>query len=224
MCGRFSLAEDIHILQEQFQFEISEEIRPRYNVAPSQKILTVVSDEGHRTGKTMRWGLVPYWADDIKIGYKMINARGESVDEKASFKHAFKKRRCLILADGFYEWEKKSDGTKQPFRFIMKNKQPFAMAGLFEMNSKVAEEPVVSCTIITTTPNKVTEKVHDRMPVILKEEDYDMWLNPSMNDTEFLKTLIKPYEAEQMDAYLVSTLVNSPKNDLADILSPLNSI
>ncbi|KON83523.1 hypothetical protein AF332_27635 [Sporosarcina globispora] len=222
MCGRFSLTEDISILQQYFNFKIAEDIFPRYNIAPSQKILTIISDGQNRRAGTMKWGLVPFWGKDEKIGYKMINARAEGIDEKPSFKHAFKRRRCLIVSDGFYEWKKDEKG-KQPYRFIMKDNRPFAFAGLWETWKK-GEQPLHSCTIITTTPNEVTEKVHDRMPVILHRDSYDLWLNPKNDCTEHLKSLLVPYPAEAMDLYPVSTLVNSPKNDLAEVISPLNSL
>lgn len=135
----------------------------------------------------MKWGLVPFWAKDDKIGYKMINARAEGIDEKPSFKYAFKRRRCLILTNGFYEWKKQEDGNKQPYRFVIKDNKPFAFAGLWETWKK-GEQPLHSCTIITTTPNEITEDVHDRMPVILHQDSYDLWLNPKNNDTEHLKS------------------------------------
>lgn len=160
MCGRFSLAEDISALQQYFDFEISEEISPRFNIAPSQRILTVISNGQNRRGGTMKWGLVPFWAKDERIGYKMINARAEGIDEKPSFKHAFKRRRCLVMADGFYDWKRQDDGNKQPYRFITKEKKPLAFAGLWETWKK-GEQPLHSCTIITTTPNEVTKDVHD---------------------------------------------------------------
>ncbi|NGY88220.1 SOS response-associated peptidase [Bacillus megaterium] len=224
MCGRFSLTTDIAELQEQFNFDFNGEFTfgSRFNIAPSQQVLTLGSSKGKRVGTTMKWGLVPYWADDIKIGYKMINARGESVNEKASFKRSFKSKRCLILADGFYEW-KKEGKNKQPFRFVMKDERPFAFAGLWEQWNR-GEEPLYTCTIITTKPNEVTEKVHDRMPVILEEDAYDLWLDPQMEDLEYLKSLLVPYPAEQMKMYPVSTIVNSPKNDVKECLAPLNSI
>jgi putative SOS response-associated peptidase YedK len=222
MCGRFSLAEDILQLQQYFEFELTEEISPRFNIAPSQQILSVISDGQKRRAGTLKWGLVPSWAKDEKIGYKMINARSEGIDEKPSFKHAFKRRRCLILADGFYEW-KKNEGSKQPYRFIMKSKEPFAFAGLWETWKK-GNQPLHSCTIITTTPNGVTKDVHDRMPVILPRDTYDLWLNPKYDETEHLKSLLVPYPAEEMEKYPVSTLVNSPKNEMEELLSPLNSL
>lgn len=224
MCGRFSLTTDILKLQQQFNFEFNDEItiNPRFNIAPSQQVLTIGSDGGKRIGTTMKWGLLPFWSKDVKIGYKMINARAESIDEKPSFRTPFKSKRCLVLADGFYEW-KKEGKEKQPFRFVMKEEKPFAFAGLWDQWNK-AGESLYTCTIITTRPNKVTEEVHDRMPVILDEDVYDIWLNPKTDDTDYLKSLLIPYPAEKMKAYPVSQIVNSPKNDIVDCLSPLNSI
>ncbi|UII57563.1 SOS response-associated peptidase [Cytobacillus spongiae] len=222
MCGRYSLSENKAELQAQFQFEMLEELNPRYNIAPSQNILAVGSNGQRRKGSFLQWGLVPFWADNPKIGYKMINARSESIDEKPSFKHAFKKRRCLILADGFYEW-KKENGHKQPYRFVMKDQKPFAFAGLYEVWKK-SDHPLVTCTIITTTPNEVTEEIHDRMPVILPADTYDLWLDPKNEDVTMLKSLLTPYPAEQMIKYPVSTLINSPKNDQIDCLDEKNSL
>lgn len=219
MCGRFSLSTDLSTLQEKFQFIFHDEIRPRYNIAPSQSILTVVDHEQKRVGKRMRWGLIPFWAKDMKIGYKMINARAETVAEKTAYRQAFRKQRCLILADGFYEW-KKNDGQKQPYRFQLKNREPFAFAGLWDRWDK-EDEPIISCTLITTRPNKLIQTVHDRMPVILPPDAYDHWLNPQMNDQDYLLSLLQPYPEDQMEAYPVSNLVNSPKNDHPSILEPL---
>ncbi|WP_394140384.1 SOS response-associated peptidase [Cytobacillus oceanisediminis] len=223
MCGRFTLTETIQKLQMAFEFEYSGgEIVPRYNIAPSQNILTVIGNGEQRIGKQMKWGLVPFWAKDEKIGFKMINARAEGIDSKPSFKTPFKRKRCLILADGFYEWRKTEEG-KQPYRFIMKDEEPFALAGVWDTWNK-GENPLMSCTIITTDPNEVTEEVHDRMPVILKKSDFEDWLNPNFNDTDYLKSLLVPYPAEKMDKYPVSSKVNSPKNERAELISPLNSL
>lgn len=221
LCGRFTLTEGIHELQSQLNFSFEGEISPRYNIAPSQNILAVAAGKGGRQAAELRWGLIPFWAKDPKIGYKMINARSEGIESKPSFRDAFKQRRCLILADGFYEWKKTADG-KQPYRFILKEGRPFAFAGLWE-RWEGPDAPVFSCTIITTEPNSVTEEVHDRMPVILKSSDYDTWLNPREKDLGKLKELLVPYPAEEMESYPVSTLVNSPKNELAELISPLNS-
>jgi putative SOS response-associated peptidase YedK len=175
----------------------------------------VVQNDNDRVGKQMRWGLIPFWAKDIKIGYKMINARAETIDEKPAYKHPFQKQRCLILADGFYEW-KKQGKEKQPYRFKLKNGEPFAFAGLWDR-----WETLYSCTIITTKPNNLTKEVHDRMPVILPKDTYDLWLNPNMTETDYLKSLLVPYPEEEMVAYPVSTLVNSPKNDIPSVMEPI---
>lgn len=222
MCGRFSLIESVHELQQQFEFDLSADLQPRFNIAPSQEVFSIISDGKKRRGGTLRWGLVPHWAKEAKIGYKMINARAEGINEKPSFREPFRKKRCLIIADGFYEW-KKVDDRKQPYRFIMKDRKPFAFAGLWE-TWKNGDTPLHTCTIITTRPNAVTEDVHDRMPVILKRADYDRWLDPSNQAVDKLKSLLVPYPAEEMELYPVSELVNSPKNDVAAVLSPLNSL
>lgn len=223
MCGRFSLTEEIYNLKRQFEFEFFEEIGPRYNIAPSQMVLAIGQNKGTRKGAYLKWGMVPYWASDPKIGYKMINARSEGIEEKPSFKQPFKQRRCLILSDGFYEW-KKNGKVKHPYRFVMKDHKPFALAGLYDVWKKEGEHALVTCTIITTTPNEVTKDVHDRMPVILKKEDYDTWLDPNNHDTSLLKSLLTPYPAEEMMKYEISSLVNSPKNEDPTILQPLNSL
>jgi putative SOS response-associated peptidase YedK len=222
MCGRFSLATEQPILQDQFDFIINEELDYRYNIAPTQNILVIGSNGQERVGKKMRWGLVPPWSKDTKIGYKMINARAETLDEKVSFKQPFKKKRCLILSDGFYEW-KKQDKEKRPYRFIMKDRRPFAFAGLWECWDK-ADKPLYTCTIITTTPNELTKDVHDRMPVILPPSKYDLWLNRDVQDTEKLKTLLVPFNDQLMDVYPVSSIVNSPKNESAKCLEATNSL
>jgi putative SOS response-associated peptidase YedK len=222
MCGRFSLSTGLTTLKEKFQFIFTDETKPRYNIAPSQSILTVVQNNNDRVGKQMRWGLVPFWAKDIKIGYKMINARAETINEKPAYKHPFQKQRCLILADGFYEW-KKQEKEKQPYRFQLKNGEPFAFAGLWDRWDK-GEETLYSCTIITTKPNNLTKEVHDRMPVILSEDAYDLWLNPNMTDIDYLKSLLVPYPEEEMAAYPVSTLVNSPKNDVPLVMEPIHGL
>lgn len=219
MCGRFSLTEDIHSLQQFFQFEFAGDVQPRYNIAPGQMILTVVADKNKRIGKYMKWGFIPYWSKDEKIAYKLINARGETIDTKNTFKNAFKKRRCLILADGYYEW-KQTEHWKKPMRFIRQDRKPFAFAGLWEVWTK-DQTPITTCTIITTKPNMLAGEVHDRMPVILPENAYDFWLDPKNNQTTDLKELLKPYPAEFMEKYEVSPSVNSPKNDDPELIKPI---
>ncbi|HZH61279.1 MAG TPA: SOS response-associated peptidase [Metabacillus sp.] len=222
MCGRFSLATEQSIIEEQFDVLIQEELLYRYNVAPSQNIFVIGSNGQSRTGTFMRWGLVPPWSKDVKIGYKMINARSETIDKKVSFKTPFIKKRCLIISDGFYEW-KKSGKEKQPFRFIMKDRKPFAFAGLWEC-WKQGEHPLFTCTILTTEANKITEDVHDRMPVILPYDSYATWLDPNFHQVDQLKSLLVPYDEGLMEVYQVSNLVNSPAHDVKECLEPINSI
>ncbi|ARA96929.1 MULTISPECIES: SOS response-associated peptidase [Geobacillus] len=221
MCGRFTLIADLTTLQALFRFRYQGSLAPRFNIAPSQEVLTVVAEEGERVGKMMRWGLIPFWAKDARIGAKMINARAETVDEKASFRHAFKRRRCLILADGFYEWKK--EGTKKvPYRFTLATDEPFAFAGLWERWDGPSG-PLETCTIITTKANKLVAAIHDRMPVILPFERHEDWLDPSFDDSEYLKSFLQPYPSEQMRMYEVAPLVNSPKNDISACIEPVNS-
>lgn len=222
MCGRFSFATEQSIIEEQFDVLIQEELSYRYNVAPSQNIFVIGSNGQKRIGTFMRWGLVPPWSKDIKIGYKMINARSESIDKKVSFKTPFIKKRCLIISDGFYEW-KKNGKEKQPYRFVMKDRKPFAFAGLWEC-WKQGEQPLFTCTILTTEANKVTEDVHVRMPVILPSDSYDTWLDPRFHQIDQLKSLLVPFDEGLMEAYQVSNLVNSPAHDVKECLEPINSI
>ncbi|MGO4890473.1 SOS response-associated peptidase [Anaerobacillus sp. MEB173] len=218
MCGRYTLAAPKEQIEEQLQLELTE-YEPRYNIAPSQPVLSVISDGTQRRAGYLRWGLVPSWAKDPKIGYKMINARGETVDEKPAFKRLLARRRCLIVADGFYEW-KRVDDTKRPYRITV-NDNIFTFAGLWDRWKSDNDEEIVSCTIITTEPNELMSDIHDRMPVIVRDQDRDTWLNPSIADKHILKSLIKPYPEEEMHAYEVSTLVNSPRNNGADCIRSL---
>ncbi len=216
MCGRFTLRLSPVELTEIFQLLREPENRPRYNIAPTQPVVVVVNDDGFREARPMRWGLIPSWSKDEKIGARLINARSETVAEKPSFRAAFKRRRCLIPADGFYEWKKLSAKAKQPYFIGMKNGDPFAFAGLWEQWTGPDEKPVESCTIITTEANELLADLHNRMPVILAEEDYDRWLDPKVQDADALQSLMVPYPAKEMHTYPVSTLVNSPKNDVAE--------
>ena len=220
MCGRFTSKytwQEICDHLSKFLGEPDEKqsalnLQPRYNVAPSQNVPVVrLSEAGFWRIDLLRWGLVPLWAKDLSIGYKLINARAETVAEKPSFRSAFKSRRCLLPADGFYEWKKLAKG-KQPYRLTLKGGNPFAFAGLWEYwdgadkgHSELGT--IESCTIITTEPNFLAKELHNRMPVILDPADYRTWLQQSGAE------MLKPYPAERMDAYPVSTVVNSPRND-----------
>jgi putative SOS response-associated peptidase YedK len=219
MCGRFTLktpAKDIAAA-----FVLAGELpllKPRYNIAPTQTILTISLQDGYRTPVLRRWGLIPSWAKDTKIGNSLINARADGVADKPSFRSAFKRSRCLVVADGFYEW-KATGKAKQPYLFQMADGRPFAFAGLAEHWSK-GEKPIDSATIITGEPNVLTGDVHDRMPVILAPSDYDVWLDPEFQDKDKLLALLRPYPAEEMKAFPVSTTVNSPRNDTPECVEP----
>lgn len=219
MCGRFSLLTNVKALIERFEIE-EVEVRPepRYNVAPSQMVTTVVNDSVRHL-VSMRWGLIPHWAKDPKIGNKMINARSETLAEKPVFKPALKKQRCLVLADGFYEWQKIGT-TKKPMYIRMKTREPFALAGLYEKWKAPSEKIIQSCTIITTEPNVLMKSIHNRMPVILKRNDEDAWLDSTNEDLTSLTKLLKKYPANKMEAYEVSTYVNSAKNTGAQCIRP----
>lgn len=221
MCGRFVLFSLGKLLAERFELKDEPEIEPRYNIAPSQDIAVIRPDEsGDRRLVKLRWGLIPFWAKDKNIGYKMINARSESVAEKPAFRAAFKHRRCLIPADGFYEWRKR-EKDKQPFLFRIKDEHPFAFAGLWEHWESEEEGTIESCTILTTEANELLYKVHDRMPVILDPGDYARWLDTSKVKGNDATKLLKPFDAAEMIAYPVDTRVNSPKNDTESCVEPI---
>ncbi len=214
MCGRFTLRTSAQEVAKTFGLIEVPDLRPRFNVAPTQQVLTITLRDGKRHGSFRKWGLVPSWADDPKIGYRMINARAETVAAKPAFRSAFKRSRCLVVADGFYEWKKGPDAkTKQPFYIRLKKDRPFAFAGLTEHWSRNGET-IESCTLITTDPNELMAEIHDRMPAILPKDEYDLWLDPEFGGKEKLLSLLRPYPADEMTAYPISTLVNSPKNDV----------
>lgn len=219
MCGRYSLSQSVETLASAFQLEDAPDWSPRYNIAPTQAVPTVShSTSAERQFRLLRWGLVPSWSKDLSIGAKLINARSETVAEKPSFRSAFKQRRCLILADGFYEWQR-LNGKKQPHYFQLNENQPFAFAGLWEHWQR-EDESIASCTILTTQANEVLQPIHDRMPVILAPENYDLWLDPA-TPAERLHSLLHPYAAEAMKSYQVSPLVNSPRHDRPECINSL---
>ncbi len=221
MCGRFSLKSNKKELAESFvDFEAPEEFTPRYNIAPSQAI-AVVANNGQSKIEFFQWGLIPAWAKDPKIGNRMINARSETLAQKPSFRSAYKRRRCLILSDGFYEWRRNPDKSKTPMYIHLKSEQPFAFAGLWESWHSPQGDNILSCTIITTQPNDFMANIHNRMPVILPREVYARWLDPAEQKSEQLQTLLTPYPAEEMTAYPVSTVVNNPRNDVAQCVEPV---
>ncbi len=220
VCGRYTLTTPLETLTEEFQITGPlPEVPPRYNVAPTQEVAAVLAHDGGRKLEMLRWGLIPSWADDPGIGSRMINARSETVAEKPSFRGAFKKRRCLVLADGFYEWQKTGNG-KQPYYIHMKDGRPFGFAGLWEGWGRNGEE-VRSCTILTTDANDLVGEIHHRMPVILPSEDYELWLDPDMWEAEPLLDLLRPYPDDIMEAYPVSRFVNRPSNDDERCVEPV---
>lgn len=227
MCGRFALMTPTEALVKLFDVPETAVATlppavPRYNIAPTQPIAAIrLNENGERDFTFFHWGLIPSWSKDIKIGSRMINARSETVTEKPSFRNAFKRRRCLIPADGFYEWQKQADGKQPMFiRPVDGAERPFALAGLWEFWSDPDGGTIQSCTILTTTPNELMATIHNRMPVIVEPEDFDLWLNPEPDPEQGLHVL-RPYPAEKMVAYPVSTLVNNPRNDAPQCIQPV---
>ena len=212
MCGRFTFAQSDETIAELFHLAEVPPLSPRYNIAPTQSVPVVMetAEDKTRQFKLLHWGLIPSWAKDSKMGAKLINARAETVDEKPAFRAAFKKRRCLVLADGFYEWQQQN-GKKQPFYFRLQDGQPFAFAGLWEHWEGAEGEAIESCTILTTEANDLLQPIHDRMPVILDAKDYEKWLDPTVQKPDALKSLLKPYRSEAMTLYPVSAKVNNAK-------------
>jgi len=192
---------------------------PSYNAAPqsTQPIVRLNSDTGKREFALMRWGLVPYWANDAKIGYTTINARAEEVATKPLYREAFKRRRCLIPADAFYEWQQTATKTKQPFAFALASGEPYAFAGLWERWKPREGDPLETFTILTTDPNELAERVHDRMPVILEPRNYERWIDPG-DPARPPVDLLRPYPAEKMRAWTVSDRVGNVRNDDANLL------
>jgi len=219
MCGRYTLR------TAPAEFWPADQLAlfvPRYNIAPSQPVAAVRQHDGRPQLAQLRWGLIPSWSKDEKIGYRTINARAESITQKPAFRSAFQCRRCLILADGFYEW--KPDGKKkQPYFIHLHKDRPFAFAGLWERwlgpHGNRLQQPIESCTIITTVPNQLTSQVHDRMPVILHPQDHASWLDPEFEDLDRLQALLKPFDADAMESYPVGSFVNKPSHDGAECVT-----
>lgn len=221
MCGRFTLTLEPGELQELLDLgPFVHIVQPRYNIAPSQPV-AIVKDPNTRAVELYQWGLVPFWSKDIKIGSRLINARSETVAEKPSFRAAFKYRRCLILADGFYEWKKEPGGEgKTPYLFKLKDDGPFTFAGLYEHWEPPVGGELHTCTILTCEPNDLVGEVHNRMPVMLNAAQRWQWLDPEM-DQKNLLSLLKPYPAGEMKDFAVSRAVNSPGNDNPEVVRPV---
>lgn len=225
MCGRFTLRTPAKDVAEMFdlaprQLELAGGWRARYNIAPSQDVAVVrCQAKGHaRQAAWLRWGLVPAWAADPAGGYRMINARAETAATKPSFREAFRHRRCLVPADGFYEW-KRGAKPKQPYYIRLQDERPFAFAGLWDAWHQ-GDSAIESCTILTTDANELVADLHDRMPVILDPERFDAWLDPAAEDPARLMRLLTPYPAERMTLYPVSTVVNSPRHEGPECIAP----
>jgi putative SOS response-associated peptidase YedK len=220
MCGRFTRTTPVRVLATLFDFAETPDLAPRYNIAPTQPIAAVrnTGDNSHRELALLRWGLVPGWADDPKISYSLINARSETAATKPAFRAAFKSRRCLILADGFYEWQKQGK-DKQPYCIRRKDGKPFAIAGLWESWHPGEEDAVESATILTTSANATMQPIHERMPVILSPSDYGRWLDAKTPRPE-LESLLVPFPLDDLSTFPVSKWVNDPKHDDPKCLEP----
>ncbi len=221
MCGRFTLTVTAESIQIAFPWlKVPEYITPRYNIAPSQPV-AVVPNTGTDTIDYFNWGLIPSWTKDPKIGNRLINARSETLGEKPSFRSAYLRRRCLIFADGFYEWVKKpGQKTKTPYYVQMESKDPFGFAGIWEEWHSPDGSIIITTSIITTESNEMISKIHSRMPVILPKDAHKAWLDPGEKKPEELNHLLIPYPAEEMFQFPVSTIVNSPANDSPECVLP----
>ena len=222
MCGRFGLWAGPSQIEKHFQVSIPLSLPLRYNIAPSQEIPTVrASRSGERELAMLRWGLIPFWAKDKSSSYKMINARADTVFSKPAYKAAIRRRRCLIPASAFFEW-KRGEGGKQPYLVRVRGVELFAMAGLWERwESSETDEVVESCAILTTWPNTVIAEVHDRMPVILQPESYELWLGPAIQDSGKISALLQPFPDKHSMFHPISREVNNPANDSPSVIRPV---
>jgi putative SOS response-associated peptidase YedK len=224
MCGRYSLISNLQDLENRFEF--TNEFIPhgsRFNIAPSQPVLSITNNGSNNQAHMMRWGLIPHWSKDAKITSALINARAETLDQKVSFREPFLTKRCIIPADGFYEWTRK-DNKKIPMRITLKSEELFGFAGLWENWVADNATQFSTCTIITTRANQLISPIHHRMPVILPRESEHIWLDPTNQDLKTLKGLLTQYTSDDMATYPVSTLVNSPENDSSDVIAMWQTI
>ena len=221
MCGRFVRTTPIPKIVTSFRVKqvASPEPGPSYNIAPTHEII-IVNNEGVKQLALCRWGFLPSWAKDPSIGNNMINARAETVADKPAFRYAFKKQRCLVIADGFYEW-KKEGNRKLPMYIRLSSGAPFGFAGLYNVWTSPAGDEMCTCTIITTTANDLVKPIHERMPVIIPKDKEDLWLDPSVQDKEELLPLLKPYDADEMEAWSVSPMMNRPGYDVPENITPI---
>lgn len=221
MCGRFTLVTPEQDLAVQFNLPEIPDLKPRYNIAPTQLVaaVRVPGPVADRELVMLHWGLIPFWAKDPGLGARLINARSETVADKPAFRAAFRRRRCLVPADGFYEWQRQNG--KQPYFIRLRSGRPFAFAGLWERWKDSEGSVIESCTLLTTRPNELVRPLHNRMPVILDPHTYALWLDPEAQDVDVLRRLLAPYPSGEMDAYPVSRYVNSPRNEGPDCIVPL---
>lgn len=220
MCGRFTLRKPAERIAREFQLVEVPTIEFRYNIAPTQNILAIRHSPDGREGGMFKWGLIPSWAKDASIGAKLINARSETVAEKPSFRESFKRRRCIIPADGFYEWQR-TGGKKQPFYFRLKDDRLFGFAGLWDKWRSPDGESLETCSLLTTEANEVLRPVHDRMPVILHSDDYDLWLDEDVRKQDLRQELLRPYPASEIAAYPVSMAINRPAHQGEELVQPI---
>ncbi len=226
MCGRFTLFLSVAEITDEFEvYDVDWVQEPSYNVAPGQNIAGILKKDGNRSLTTLRWGLIPHWAKEEKIGYRMINARAETLAQKPTFSRPLRTQRCIIPANGFYEW--KQDivrRRKTPFYINLRSGKPIGFAGLFDVWKSQDGKTITSCTIITTKPNELVGQLHNRMPVILGRENRAMWLDKTIQDPRELMPLLKPYDANEMMMYEVSTMVNSIKFNGPDCIKPVKKV
>ena len=221
MCGRFVLYRNLEEIQEAFDIQqVRWEPEPSYNVTPTQDVAVVVQREEVNSLEKMRWGLIPFWAKETKIGSRMINARSETLGEKPSFKRPFKSQRCLVIADGFFEWAKTDQG-KIPMFIRLKSQGPLGFAGLYDLWVSPQSEAITSCTIVTTRPNDFMQAIHDRMPLILSKSQQATWLDVATPYIDEWLSSLAPYPSQEMEAYEVSRRVNSPQNNSVECIQPV---
>ncbi len=222
MCGRFTLTRDVASLEARFSCDTSAlAYTPSYNIAPGQEVLAIINTEANHAGY-LRWGLVPAWAKDPSMGNRMINARAETVAEKPSFRRALRQRRCLILADGFYEW-RRTGKNKVPMYIRLRHQEPFAFAGLWEVWRDASGAPLSTCTILTTAANTLMQPIHQRMPVILDPPAEAVWLDRSVAEPDRLLPLLTSCESALMEAYAVASVVNSARNNSPACIAPVTA-
>jgi putative SOS response-associated peptidase YedK len=224
MCGRYKLTVSWAEIHRLYNLANSVNLRPRYNIAPTQDVLAIIfdADTKQRRGEMLRWGLVPFWAQDVKIGYHLINAKAETVTEKPAYREAFKHRRCIIPADAFYEWQETGESLKQPYAIVMKDRGAFGFAGLWEKwTDKASGEVIHSCTIITTEPNALCALIHNRMPAILDPADYTQWLGEKVANEDELRAMLGPFPVGRMACFKIGTKIGNVKYDEPGLVEPL---